>query len=120
MQGPAPGVAPNEVLAKLRDFSQRHFADFERGANEGIERLFAPQIGSLSTSIDEMLRKLQDLEIETQARQNIMRVPPAFQAELLQLVREELARPHPLLQLRGQGRARTCHRGFANKPRAPT
>ena len=86
---PSPTV---DLLADLKNRTQRLAAEFERGAADRLQDLLGQPAGLLVRETEQALGGLQELQLEKKTKTMGARVPAAFEEKINKLIRERVGR----------------------------
>jgi hypothetical protein len=94
--GPKGGAAPPsptaDLLADLKNRTQRLAAEFERGAADRLQDLLGQPAGLLVRETEQALGSLTELQLEKKTKTMGARVPAAFEEKINKLIRERVGR----------------------------
>ena len=83
-------VNSNEFFSELRSYIQHQLYDFERGAANRMNDLFAPQTGTLFVEIKNRINGLDTLEKISMAKTTQLSIPGSFSQALLKVIFEKV------------------------------
>jgi hypothetical protein len=86
---PSPTV---DLLADLKNRTQRLAAEFERGAADRLQDLLGQPAGLLVRETEQALGGLQELQLEKKSKTMGARVPASFEEKINKLIRERVGR----------------------------
>ena len=88
----APPSPTTDLLADLKNRTQRLAADFERGAADRLQDLLGQPAGLLVRETEQALGSLQELQLEKKSKTMGARVPGSFEEKINKLIRERVGR----------------------------
>ena len=81
-----------ELVGELRQRIQRHFLDFERGVNDRLRGVFAPQVGTLSQEVEDHLTQIDELKKDKTGHKTVLAISEDDHTRFMQDIRAAVAK----------------------------